>query len=363
MKKVLISVGTRPNFIKITQFKRIAASNFPGIEIKILHTGQHYDHKMAEVFFEQFGLRPDFFLNLESRTPASQIAEIIEKTEKLLSNYQPDLVLVPGDVNSTLAVAICAKKMGIKIGHIESGLRSRDDEMPEEHNRLVTDLLSDYLFISEQSGLDNLTSEKSEKELVYVGNTMIDTIVHFEKQIDQASILEELEVHPKEYILLTTHRPSNVDHQEGIETLIDIICSLSVNKKIVFPIHPRTRNKADQFGLLEKLESLENLVLCEPQAYFSFQKLIKNAAVVVTDSGGIQEETTFYKVPCLTIRENTERPSTTTIGSNKLVKFNGVTLIEEVNQILKDSKDSQIPKHWDGNATQRILEFINSIKF
>lgn len=363
MKKILIVIGTRPNFIKVTQFKKIAKS-YQNIEIKIAHTGQHYDKNMVDVFFNQFNLKPDYFLNIDPiLSPNKQISQIMSKLEDLiLDEYYPDLVITPGDVNSTLATSITANKMGIKLAHLESGLRSFDRRMPEENNRLVTDELSNFFFVTEKSGLHNLTNEGKKGNQVFVGNTMIDTLVAYETEIEKSNIIHDYNLLNKKYILTTIHRPSNVDNKEGIEKLINIITSLS-DFIFFFPIHPRTVKNVDMFDLKTKFENLENLILTEPLGYFEFQKLIKYSQLVLTDSGGIQEETTYRQIPCLTLRENTERPITINKGSNTLMPFDINLILSKVNQIENGTyKKGQIPELWDGKATERIMKFISNIK-
>lgn len=361
-KKVLIIVGTRPNFIKVTQFKKEALA-FPDLEIKIAHTGQHFDSKMADVFFEQFNLIPDLFLNIKPASANSQMAEIMLKLEAEINASKPDLMVVVGDVNSTFAAALTANKMGIKIAHVESGLRSNDKTMPEEHNRVLTDMITDYFFVTEQNGFDNLISENKNKDHIYfVGNTMIDTLVAFHKQIDEARVLNDLGIESKKFILMTMHRPATVDDSNGLKKLSELIQKLSSDFKIVFPIHPRTLKNMELFGLSENFKSNKNLLLTEPLDYFAFQKLVKESKLVLTDSGGIQEETTFLQVPCLTLRPNTERPITVTLGSNELVPFHNDIIIQKVNQIQNgEFKKGEIPPLWDGKTTQRILKIIDRL--
>ena len=356
-KKILIVVGTRPNFVKITQFKKVA-KNFTDLDVKIAHTGQHFDEKMSDVFLKQFNLEVDYFLNIENSSPNNLIAKILLNLEEVITSYNPDLLLCVGDVNSTLAAAICANKLNIKLGHIESGLRSEDREMPEEINRILTDELSDVCFVTEKSGIENLHKiGKREDQIAFVGNTMIDTLVHFEADIEKSTILEEISLDKKSYILTTIHRPSNVDTQEGLFKIITLFQQLSQNNSIVFPIHPRTKNNFIKFNLFDKLKEISNLKMIGPQNYFSFQKLIKYSFCVITDSGGIQEETTFQKIPCLTLRENTERPSTITEGTNQLMTFDGDKILSFINNLKNgEIKESKIPFFWDGNATERILQ-------
>ena len=361
MKKILIVVGTRPNFIKVTQFKRVA-ENFPDIEVKVVHTGQHYDSKMADVFFEQFQLIPDFFLNIKPATANSQMAEIMTSLEKLMTDtYTPDLLLVVGDVNSTFAAALTANKMGIKLAHVESGLRSEDRTMPEEINRLLTDEITDFFFVTEQSGLDNLAKEGKPSEKVHlVGNTMIDTLVAFDDKVQQSEIMEMLNLTSKGFALMTMHRPATVDNEAGLKKLIVLINSITAKQRLVFPIHPRTINRLEQFGLYKELTNNDALILTDPLDYFAFQKLIFESSMVITDSGGIQEETTFRQVPCLTLRPNTERPSTIEIGSNTLAEFDIESLDKLITAITDGTyKKGQVPPLWDGKATDRILAILN----
>lgn len=358
MVKILIVVGTRPNFIKVTQFKKVNTLLGNPFDIKIVHTGQHYDDKMAAVFFEQFELTPDFWLNIPAGSPNNQMAEIMLRLEKVISEFAPSLVMVVGDVNSTFAAALTCNKMNIKIAHIESGLRSNDRTMPEEINRILTDEITDYFFITEQSGYDNLLAEgKKREQLFFVGNTMIDTLVAFEHKIKQDTILEKYKLKPQEFVLMTMHRPATVDHQQGLSKLIEIIEFVCQSYSVVFPIHPRTMHKLENFGLKEKINSLQKLILTEPLDYFSFQKLTANCKLILTDSGGIQEESTFRKIPCLTLRANTERPSTVTIGTNELIPFDLKIIREKIESIKNGSyKKGEIPPQWDGNSTKRILE-------
>lgn len=357
-KKVLIVVGTRPNIIKVTQFKKVAESSHPSLEIKIVHTGQHSNEKMSTVFFDKLNVHPDFFINLTATTPLSQIGEIITEMEKVLNTYQPDMLLVVGDVNSTVAAALTANRMNIKLAHVESGLRSDDRSMPEEINRIITDDLADYFFVTEQSGLDNLLKEGKKSEKIFlVGNTMIDTLVAFQTSINASKVLEDLAVAPKSYVLMTMHRPSNVDTVEGLTNILDLVKNLTATYKVVFPIHPRTVNNFVKFGLMNVLKQNTKVVLTEPQDYFSFQKLVKNSSMVITDSGGVQEETTFVQVPCYTLRPNTERPITITVGSNELLPFDVKLIMQKINAA---TKKGSVPPLWDGNSTKRILDIIDS---
>lgn len=361
MLKILTIVGTRPNFIKITQFKKVAAE-YPNLELKIAHTGQHHKKNMADVFFQQFNLTPDFFLEVPPGSSNSVMAGVMTRSEKVINEYQSDLILVTGDVNSTLAAALTANKMGIKLGHVESGLRSGDRTMPEEINRILTDQISDYLFVTEQSGSDNLYKEGVKGQIHFVGNTMIDTLVAFDKQIQSSKVLENLQLKEHNFILMTMHRPATVDNPGSLKKLVLLINKMSEEQKIVFPAHPRTVDKLKNFDLFDQLSGIPNLVLSEPMDYFSFQKLINHAKAIITDSGGIQEESTFRKVPCLTLRNSTERPSTINTGSNELINFDPEILIRKIRDIDQGKfKKGNIPPLWDGRASERIFEIISKL--
>lgn len=362
MKKILIVVGTRPNYIKVTQFKKVAIQHFDGqFDIKIVHTGQHFDKSMADVFFQQLDIWPDYFLNISQASPNTQMGEIMVRLEKVLTEeFQPDIILVPGDVNSTLAAALTAYKLGITLGHLESGLRSLDRSMPEEVNRILVDEISDFYFVTEQSGVDNLLQEgKIEEKIHLVGNTMIDTLVAFEDDIASKNMLASHNLIRDDFILMTIHRPATVDNKRGLEGLLSLLRDMPKQVTIVFPIHPRTLSNIKKFELEAEFKNLEHLKLLEPQDYFSFQNLVHNCKMVLTDSGGIQEETTFKQKPCLTLRPNTERPITVTTGSNTLLNFDKAEILSKINEIQTGCyKEGKIPMFWDGQATKRILEVL-----
>lgn len=363
-KKILIVVGTRPNFIKVTQFKQVI-SRYPNLEVKLVHTGQHYDKKMADVFFEQFNLVPDFFLNVSNVSANTQMAEIMMGLERVCIEYHPDLMMVVGDVNSTFAAALTANKLNIKIAHLESGLRSKDRSMPEEINRLLTDEITDYFFITENSGMKNLLQEgKKVDQLFYVGNTMIDTMIAFEEKIQSAKIITELNLAHDKFVLMTIHRPATVDNINELNKLFALLEYISENYKIVFPIHPRTINNLKKFNLYEKFTVLKNIIITEPLDYFAFQKLVFECKFILTDSGGIQEESTFRLKPCITLRTNTERPSTIDEGTNVLLPFDLKIIKDTVFTIENGTyKKGRIPQFWDGNATERIIETLSRILF
>jgi UDP-N-acetylglucosamine 2-epimerase (non-hydrolysing) len=363
MKKILIVVGTRPNFIKVTQFKSVA-KKYHDLEFKIVHTGQHYDTKMSDVFFEQFKLNPDFLLNIEPQSANAQMAEIMIKLELLIKNqYTPDIGIVVGDVNSTLAAALTFNKLGITLAHLESGLRSCDRGMPEEINRILTDEISDLFFITEQSGTDNLISEgKAKSKMHFVGNTMIDTMVAFDEEIKASNILNEIKINNSEYVLMTMHRPATVDNVVALSQLFDLLEVILKKYLIVFPLHPRTLSKIKELGFTERITNNPKLIITEPLDYFSFQKLINESKFIITDSGGIQEESTFRNIPCLTLRPNTERPSTVNIGSNSLVPFSINAISNEIDKIESGQyKKGHIPPFWDGGATERIVEILSKL--
>jgi UDP-N-acetylglucosamine 2-epimerase (non-hydrolysing) len=366
MIKLLLVVGTRPNYIKVTQFKKVAEQQFKNqFDIKIVHTGQHFDKSMADVFFQQLDIWPDFFLNIPQASPNVQMGEIMIRLEQLITNeFQPDVILVPGDVNSTLAAALTAYKLGVKLGHLESGLRSFDRGMPEEINRILVDEISDVFFVTEKSGIDNLLQEGKPKENIhFVGNTMIDTLVAFDKDIAAMNLLDAHNLVKDEFILVTIHRPATVDNKEGLEGLLQLLSAMPEASQIVFPMHPRTLNNIKRFGLEAQFEELQHVLVLEPLDYFSFQNLIHNCKMVLTDSGGIQEETTFKQKPCVTLRPNTERPSTIEIGSNTLLHFDQEKILKTIHSIMDDTyKKGEVPDLWDGRATDRILSILANLK-
>jgi UDP-N-acetylglucosamine 2-epimerase (non-hydrolysing) len=316
---------------------------------------------MSEIFFDQLGIpKPNCIFKLEAETAVAKIAEMMVKFEEYVTELKPDLVLVPGDVNSSMACGVAASRLGYKLGHIEAGLRSFDRTMPEEINRLVIDELADLFFVTEPSGLKNLKEEQKDKGNVhFVGNTMIDSLVQFEPVFKNSEILNDLDITPKEYFVFTFHRPGNVDNIKNLTELVGVIKEIGLKGKVVFPVHPRTKNNLEKNDLLEDVTN-ENIILTDPVGYIDFMKLVGNSKGVITDSGGIQEETTFMQVPCLTIRPNTERPVTNEIGSNTLLDLNKTAILKHVQDINSGSyKKGEIPEKWDGNATDRIVDVIN----
>ena len=358
MKKILICVGTRPNFIKVTRFKKLAHKY--NLEIKLLHTGQHFDHQMSKVFFDELKLdKPDIYLDAKGESQIEMMADIMVKFEKELTNYNPDIVLVPGDVNSSIACALVASRNGIKVGHIESGLRSFDRKMPEEINRILIDDLSDFFFVTEQSGIDHLVKEGKEKNKIHlVGNTMIDSLVNFNNSIQKSNILKKIKC-PEAYGLMTFHRPSNVDRKETLSELLNTIEKCCSSLTMVLPLHPRTKKSLIKHNFWDKFKSIKNLIYSDSLGYLDFMKLVTNSKIVITDSGGIQEETTFLQIPCLTVRENTERPITIEMGNNELVQLNASLISKRMVEKLNSDKKGIIPPLWDGHATERILEILS----
>ncbi len=363
-KKIVSIVGARPNFMKIAPihraFQKVDTSKFVHT---IVHTGQHYDARMSDAFFADLDMpTPSYFLGVGSGSHAVQTAKTMIELEKVFIEDRPDLVLVPGDVNSTLAATIVATKMGIPVGHIESGLRSFDRTMPEELNRIATDVLSDILFVTEQSGLDNLLKEGiSSSKVHFVGNTMIDSLHYALPKAETKSTLEQLGLAKKAYGLITIHRPSNVDEPQQLEMILKVLQKLSESIVVVFPIHPRTRKNIELFGLQNYVENTNQFKLIDPQGYVDFLNLMRYSTFVMTDSGGIQEETTALQVPCVTIRTTTERPSTVDIGTNILIDPNYDTMISTVLPIVDGKiKQGTIPQKWDGNASERVVEIVKT---
>lgn len=356
--KILSVVGARPNFMKVAPLHRamLAAGV---IESRIVHTGQHYDERMSDIFFRQLEMpEPDVYLGIGSGSHAQQTARVMMAFEDVLLVEQPDLVVVVGDVNSTLACALVAVKMHIPVAHVEAGLRSGDRSMPEEVNRIVTDGIADLLFVTEQSGLDHLSREGVSTEKVhFVGNVMIDSLVHFRRKAAETGVLSDLDLENTPYVLMTMHRPATVDHAEGLEMVLETIDGMARELNVVFPIHPRTRARIDEFGLAARLRSIPNLTLTDPVGYLEFLRLMEKATVVVTDSGGIQEETTYLQVPCVTLRDSTERPVTVELGTNRLMDLNPPAIQDEVRRLAHEGcPDSSTPPLWDGRASERIVE-------
>lgn len=356
---ILNVVGARPNFMKVAPLHR-ALEETDHFHSVIVHTGQHYDAQMSEIFFEQLELpRPDVYLGVGSGSHAQQTARVMTDFEEVVEEVQPDLVVVVGDVNSTLACALVATKLHVPVAHVEAGLRSGDRRMPEEINRLLTDRIAQYLFVTERSGVEHLHQEgASDDHICFVGNLMIDSLVDFREKASETNVIDDLGLEEGRYALMTMHRPANVDHKKGVCKLLRIIQGISDDRPVVFPIHPRTWNRFEEFGLSEKLASVDSLRLLEPLGYLEFLRLMETAAVVVTDSGGIQEETTFLGIPCLTVREHTERPVTVRLGTNELVSLNPPEVVRRARRVAEKDPCTHRPPKWDGNTAKRIVDVL-----
>jgi len=361
--KILIIAGARPNFMKIAPIIH-AMRLSEKLEPVLVHTGQHYDVLMSDTFFKELNIpQPDISLEVGSDTHARQVARIMERFEPVCDEYMPKAILVVGDVNSTMACSIVAAKKDIKVIHVEAGIRSRDRSMPEEINRMVTDSITDILMPPSKDAVENLLAEGHKPESIHlVGNIMIDTLLESQEMIKQSGILENLGLSAKSYVTLTLHRPSNVDNIENFRKILAALAFIQKEIPIVFPIHPRTRKMISEFGLEEHVASLKNLILTDPLGYFDFGRLISESRFVLTDSGGIQEETTVYGIPCITLRENTERPVTVWEGSNELAGCDTEKIIILAEKIFKGQwKESHIPELWDGKTAARIIKVLETI--
>lgn len=359
MKKIISVVGARPNFMKVAPVSRAFNKFSTEIQHLICHTGQHFDSKMSDIFFEELHMpAPTFNLGIGGGSHAEQTSRIIIEIEKILVKESPDLLLVYGDVNSTMASSLVASKLKIPIAHVESGLRSFDRSMPEEINRIITDSISDYLFVTEDTALVNLKNEGiPENKISFIGNVMIDTLVNSLPRIEKSLILPQFDLEKGNYILATFHRPSNVDEENSLIKLVDFLNAMAKKKKVVFPIHPRTKANLDKFGLITKLNN--DILLIDPLGYIDFLSLIKNAILIITDSGGIQEESTYLGVQCITVRTNTERPVTVTLGTNQLLGVNLDYVQEKAIEVLDGkTKLGKIPPMWDGKAAERLVQII-----
>jgi UDP-N-acetylglucosamine 2-epimerase (non-hydrolysing) len=360
--RVLLVVGARPNFMKIAPIVRELERDPTTFDWRLVHTGQHYDAAMSEVFFEQLGIpRPHVDLGVGSGSHAQQTAAIIAAFEPIVLDWKPDLLVVVGDVNSTIACALVAAKLDVRIAHVEAGLRSFDREMPEEINRILTDRISDLLFVTEQSGIDNLTAEGVDPATIhFVGNVMIDTLLTHAATARQRNVPARFGLTPRHYGVLTLHRPSNVDHDATFARLLEALDVISRDLPLVFPVHPRTRPVLERSTAAQIVIGDGRLRLLEPLGYLDFLGLTANSAVVVTDSGDIQEETTVLGIPCLTLRESTERPVTTTEGTNRLVGTDPERILAGWRDILAGERQASIPLFWDGLAATRIVEVLRA---
>jgi UDP-N-acetylglucosamine 2-epimerase (non-hydrolysing) len=358
-RRILSVVGTRPNFMKTAPIVAELVARPDEFEHVLVHTGQHYDHAMSQIFLEELGVgEPDHMLGVGSGSHAQQVARVMERLEPILLEREPDVVLVPGDVNSTMAAALVATKLLIGVGHIEAGLRSFDRTMPEEINRIVTDSVSELLFTHSPEAREHLVREgRPESAIHYVGNTMIDTLVAMRSRLDATAARERVDVRDGDYLVVTLHRPALVDGPllaDAIEALARVAARLPV----VFPVHPRTRAAIEALGT----ELPSGLRLLDPLGYLDFLALVSSAAGVLTDSGGIQEETTFLGIPCFTLRDNTERPVTIELGTNVLLGL-APERIDEVPDLIAvaASRPAQVPPLWDGRAAERIVDVLRTV--
>ena len=357
--KVLSVVGARPNFMKVAPIHRAMLEAADLFEHHIVHTGQHYDQRMSDAFFADLDMpHPSWFLGVGSGSHAQQTARVMTGFEEVCQQAQPDYVIVVGDVNSTIACALVSVKMGIRTGHVEAGLRSNDRAMPEEINRLATDAIVDDLFVTEQSGYDNLVREGvAPSRIHFVGNTMIDSLHVALPRSRQSPILATLGVQPQSYLLVTLHRPSNVDDRQQLTALMETMAHLSSEVPVVFPVHPRTRQHLSHWDIA----CPDGVIMIDPVGYIDFVGLVQGARCVVTDSGGIQEETTVLGIPCVTARTSTERPSTVELATNVLVHPEQHAILHAVATILHGgAKRGTVPPLWDGHAAERIVGVLRS---
>jgi UDP-N-acetylglucosamine 2-epimerase (non-hydrolysing) len=353
-------VGARPNFMKVAPILDAAARR-SGVRCRLVHTGQHYDERMSTLFFRELGLpEPDAYLGIGSGNHAEQTGWVMLAFDEALTREATDMVLVVGDVNSTLACALVAAKRGIAVAHVEAGLRSQDRTMPEEINRILTDQVSDLLFTTERSAGQNLAAEGIPRERVhFVGNVMIDTLLSHRERARCGDTLARLGLAPGSYAVCTLHRPSNVDMEAAAENTVHALEAVARRLRVVLPLHPRARAKLELFGLLDRVSGLKDVQITEPLGYLDFLALLDQARLVFTDSGGVQEETTALGVPCLTFRENTERPVTVTEGTNRLVGLDPHHVAEAVDALLAGRAPAgRTPEYWDGRAAERILTVI-----
>lgn len=362
--KIINIVGARPNFMKMAPIIE-AMNRYPEqIEHLLVHTGQHYDSKMSKAFFDDLGIpKPDIDLEVGSGSHAVQTAKIMVAFEKVCLTEKPDLVIVVGDVNSTMACTITAKKLGIKVAHVEAGLRSRDMDMPEEINRLCTDVLCDYLFVTDHYADENLRAEGvAEEKIIFVGNVMIDTLLKHKAMASELDILTKFGIEKNSYTTLTMHRPSNVDDKETLEEILKALQTISKASPIIFPIHPRTRKMVETFGLshyLNEGKSVAGIWLTEPLGYLEFLQLNMHSRLVLTDSGGLQEETTVLGIPCITMRHNTERPITCEVGTNVIVGNSGKKILAAAENVFQNRVSTgSIPEKWDGKSAERIVKWL-----
>jgi UDP-N-acetylglucosamine 2-epimerase (non-hydrolysing) len=365
--KIVVVVGARPNFMKVAPLVEVLAAiraSRSDLSYALVHTGQHYNAQMSQAFFEDLNLPvPDFNLGVGSGTHAEQTGKVMIAFEQLLLQHRPDWVVVVGDVNSTMACAIAAKKLGIRVAHVEAGLRSRDRTMPEEINRVLTDSISDALFTTERSAAENLIKEGiSVEKIHFVGNVMIDALLKHLERARALAYWKRLGLESRCYATLTLHRPANVDDREVFFAIAEALAIAARDLPIVFPLHPRTRKAAVEFGLLKRMQSINGLHLLEPLGYLAMLSLNTSARAILTDSGGIQEEAAVLKVPCITLRNSTERLVTIEIGANRLAGTDPLAIVRELRAVLQNGHGHfQTPEKWDGHAAHRIAEVLLSL--
>ena len=358
MDPIVLVVGARPNFMKIAPIQK--ELDLRGIPNILLHTGQHYDDNMSRVFFDDLNMKkPDIYLGIGSGSHATQTAKVMVEFEQVCLEHKPSMVVVVGDVNSTLACSLVSAKLNIKCAHVEAGLRSFEREMPEEVNRIVTDSICDILLTPSDDGDENLMNEGvHESKIHMVGNVMIDSLFSNLEVAKNLDVITKYKI-SNDFVLVTLHRPSNVDDKKVFSNIISAIEELSGDAEFVFPMHPRTRKMAETFELYTRIESIPGMIITEPAGYLEFISLMSKSKLVLTDSGGLQEETTALGIPCLTIRENTERPVTITQGTNQLVGTNKTKIIQAGKDALKGhGKSGNIPKYWDGKTSSRIVDVL-----
>jgi UDP-N-acetylglucosamine 2-epimerase (non-hydrolysing) len=358
--RVLLVAGARPNFMKIAPIARELDRQDGVFESILVHTGQHYDAAMSKIFFEQLGLpRPAIDLEVGSDTHARQTAAIMTAFEPVVADWKPDIVLVVGDVNSTIACALVASKRLVKVAHVEAGLRSFDREMPEEINRVLTDQISDLLFVTESSGVENLRREGiAEDKIFLVGNVMIDTLLAHRDAALALNTTARLGLQRGQYGVMTLHRPSNVDDPAALDELFQAVGEISADVPFVFPVHPRTRAALASSRIIGRLSEAGRLRLTDPMGYLEFLGLLAESAVVLTDSGGVQEETTVLGIPCLTLRTSTERPGTITHGTNRLAGVKPGGIIDAWRSVRSSPPTPRVPPLWDGKAAERIVAIL-----
>jgi len=360
-KNIVLVVGARPNFMKVAPLMRELQKYPNAFRPRLVHTGQHYDAEMSDVFFNDLELpRPDIFLGVGSGSHAEQTAKVMISFERACVEERPDLVVVVGDVNSTMACAITSKKLCIPVAHVEAGLRSRDWAMPEETNRIVTDVVSDMLFTTSRDADDNLLREGIPPERIhFVGNVMIDCLLAQLPKTEKRDILQRFGLDKDRYAVLTLHRPSNVDEPRILAGIIDVMCELSQKLAIVWPLHPRSRKSLESLGLLGRCKNSKGLILTDPIGYLDMLTLNRSARMILTDSGGLQEEATVLAVPCITLRENTERPVTVEAGANRVVGTEPSRIQSAISSVLNgNGQKICIPELWDGRAAERIVNVL-----